>query len=511
MEISKETKSKIYNKVVFVLEFIICIILAISIFRIMYKYEDSNYISKPNLLVAILSGIASLTIIIINKIKYKHKIEKLFATFIIPVGALFVILVPPYCTPDEAGHLFRAYDLSQGNIITPFGDKKEGDIYVPQETYDLAVSEELTYSKIHESLQKETNYNNLIPAQTIFKTYFAINYIPGGIVFAMARLMNINFVLAAYIIKIINFILFILVGYFCIKKIPFGKLILAIYMFMPMIIQQATSLSADAVINNLSILFIVYNLKLLNQDEDLKIRQIVTYVIFATVTALCKYVYFPITFLSVLLINNKNLNKKKRNVLIIVSILISIVSSVGWFIFTQNYVDVRKYIKEANVRPIEQAKFIMQKPVTYLQTLHKTFDIYGAFYLFEFVGIHLGHSAHIEIPQIYILIMLVGLFLLVFTEKYTLITKKWQKILMLIISIGLVLLVLTGLYLTWSPLYYDKVAGVQGRYFIPIFIIALLALTRKEKNLEIKNIETKYFFTYLIINIITIIIMVGYY
>lgn len=502
--ILKENKETIYNKLIFVIEFILSIILGISIYKISYKYQDFNYISKPYLIISIFSLISILGVLILNTKRYKDKIEKIFLTYIIPIGIMFVVLLPPNWTPDEEGHMFRAYDLSLGNIVTDFGENNEGDIYVPQEMLDLAQEKyELNYSKVHKYMQKEAKYNELVPVQTIFKTYFSINYITGGITFFICRLVNVNILLACYFVKIFNFILFIIIGYYCIKKIPFGKLLLAIYMFLPMIIQQACSLSADAAINNIAILLIVYNLKLLYQEQDITLKQRLIYYLLALSIALCKYVYFPITFMSLLLIKNKNIDKKKRNKLIIISIIISVISSLAWFMFTQNYVDIRDYIKEANVKPIEQAKYILKNPLNYVKILKNTIDSYGAYYLFTFVGSELGY-ANIEIPQIYILVMLFGLFLLPFLEKNSYSLEKWQKVLMILIFVMLIGLILTGLYLTWSPLQYEKVAGVQGRYFIPVIIMLLLSMIDKEKNIDIKNLPIKYFILFFILNIISI-------
>ena len=106
-----------------------------------------------------------------------------------------------------------------------------------------------------------------------------------------------------------------------------------------MILQQAASLSADSFINTIAIFFIAYNLKLLFQEKDLSLKQSLIYYVLSVSLALCKYAYFPLTFMSLLLIKNKNLSKAKRNQLIIISIVISIISAVGWFVFSQQYVE----------------------------------------------------------------------------------------------------------------------------------------------------------------------------
>ena len=161
---------------------------------------------------------------------------------------------------------------------------------------------------------------------------------------------------------------------------------MAIYMLLPMIVQQAASLSADAFINAVSLLFIAYNLKLLYQEKDLDLKQKLIYYVLALSLALCKYVYFPLVFMSLMLIKNKKISKKNRNELIIVSTILAILAAVGWFVFSQKYVDVREYIIKSNFKPIEQLKYILLHPFTYVKILIKNFEANSGFYLFTFVG-----------------------------------------------------------------------------------------------------------------------------
>lgn len=279
-------------------------------------------------------------------------------------------------------------------------------------------------------------------------------------------------------------------------------------MFLPMIIQQATSLSGDALINLFALLFIAYNLKLLYEENDLSYKDRLIYYLLTFCVSISKYVYFPLVFLSLLLVKNVNINKNNKRKLIIISITIAIFSSVVWFLYSQNYVDVRAYIKEANVNPVEQAKYILSNPFNYIRVLVKTFSISGSYYLLSFVGNTLGY-ANILIPDIYIILMTILLFLLPFFEENNKSLLKWQKIITLLIFIILVLLVITGLYLTWSPLKFDKVAGVQGRYFIPIMILIFLTLIKANNNVKIKNLNIKYFCTFFILNIIVIYFIIN--
>jgi len=494
----------LYNKVTFIIEIIIALVLGIAIYKISYKIQELGYTSKPNMIIAVVSGILLILLIIRNTIKYKKNIAKLFVTYIIPIGILFIILLPINWVPDEEGHMFKTYDISKGNLITPLGEKNEGDIYVPREMLDLFTERDnMTYSIIHQHLQKEANYDDVVPAQTIAKTYSPINYMSGSIVFAICRLLNVNILLACYIARLVNFLLAVTIIYFCIKIIPFGKLLLAIYMLLPMSIQQLASLSADVFINSISLLFIVYNLRLLYQEKDLEIKQKVLYYILALSIALCKYVYFPLVFMSILLIKNKNISKRNRNELIIVSTIASILVAAVWFLFSQKYVDVREIIIRNNVQPIEQIKYILKNPIEYIKILAVTFEQVGAFYVNTFIGSSLG-LLNIKVPEIFVIIYLSALVVLPFVERCEKSFNKHQKWIIIGIALILILLIITGLYITWSPLKAPVVSGVQGRYFVPGFILILLAFMNKENKVEIKNLEMKYFGMYFLLNIIAL-------
>ena len=58
-------------------------------------------------------------------------------------------------------------------------------------------------------------------------------------------------------------------------------------------------------------------------------------------------------------------------------------------------------------------------------------------------------------------------------------TKWW----MLVAVGGIVVLIWTALYLSFTPVAHDKIAGVQGRYYIPLLLLAAAILSPR----HIKN------------------------
>ena len=92
----------------------------------------------------------------------KAKIEKIFLLTIIPIGLLYIIFMLPTYAPDESAHIWRAYDISQGNIFTR-QNRKTGEaigINIPQILIDAKQENLNNYDKLKELLIKKTNYND---------------------------------------------------------------------------------------------------------------------------------------------------------------------------------------------------------------------------------------------------------------------------------------------------------------------------------------------------------------
>lgn len=501
----RNNKEKIYDKSIFFIETLIILILGINIFEVLCNITTIKGVFFKEYITIIITTIILLIILIFNTIRYKKNVQKLFVTYILPIGILFIILLPMNWVPDEEAHMAKTYEISQGKLITPFGENKEGDIYVPQQLLDIVNSKhDYSYVQIREDLKKEADYRNTAPIQTIAKTYFPLNYVSGAITFAVCRTFNMNLLLMCYVTRLVNFILFVIIAYYCIKTIPFGKLLLAIYMFLPMNIQQSASLSADVFINSISILFIVYNMKLLYQDKDVSLKQKIIYYVLALSISVCKYVYFILVFMSLLLIKNRNISKRNKIEMISISIIGAIIIAIGWFIFSQQYVDARPIIIERNVLPIQQIKYILSEPIKYIKIVISNITELGGFYINTFIGSSMG-LLNIKIPEIYIILFEIGLAVLPFLEYNEKSFEKVEKGIVIAIAILAIILILTALYITWTPHQAQTILGVQGRYFIPIFILILLSMIKGNQNVEINHLEIKYFIMFFVLNLLTLV------
>lgn len=486
----KKIINNIYTKVEYILYFFITIILSVSMFMLIYYKKYFNIFDIKWVVIGTIAFILFF-LILFNDLKRKYKIiQNIFIILAIPLGILYIIFLLPVYVPDEQAHLFRAFDISKGNFITDMEIQRE---YIPT---DLAKIEDVegranTYFELVEKLKENTDYNS--EPREIFnsaESYPFIMYIPSTIVCFFCRTLSINAYVMIYLCRLLNYILFLVLGYYTIKALPIGKLVMFVYLLNPIFMQEAMSISADSFINSITMLFIAMSVNLIinKNDEKIDIRKKIIYSILAISIAFSKYVYFPIIFISLLLLKNRKKYKENDNICILILCVFCILLALINVYIGMQYKDVRGYVVENNVNSLEQTKNIIKYPIKYISVLNNTFSEKAEIYFLQFLGYNLGL---LDIEGNYIICFLYMFLLLAtpFLEKNIYSLKNIDRLLFLLISFGIVVLVLTGLYLGWTTVGGDVVQGVQGRYFLPVMILPLICLIFKNKNVIFEHVN----------------------
>lgn len=465
------------NEYDFIISYIFSILMGISLINIF----AGNNIFYITLIISVISIIFS----IINIFIKKEKIEKIFLKIMIPIGILYLFLVLPNRVPDEDEHIYRAYNISNFKIIPKTNDKGEAITLVPEFLLENNRYEINNYTKLLKTLNKETDYNKVKHTFNSAQAYSFIQYIFSAISFLISRVLGINIFTGIYLARLLNFTVFLVLAYVALKIIPFGKILLFVYMFSPIFLQQIISVSADSLLNSVSIIYISYILYLLCNKKELIKQQRIILAILTLYLALSKYVYFPLIFINLLLIFNKNMNKKDKVFIIIISV-ISVILALGNYYISTLYNDTRARMTEYNVNSVEQIKFLINNPGRIPSILYQTLKIETPRWIREFFGASLDWlilSIPKKIYYTYAFVLIVSIFL-EFKETDKKLEIK-QNIYNIIIFGAIVSLILLGLYMTWSSVGCFIIEGVQGRYFIPIAILFLLSI--KNYKISIKN------------------------
>ena len=322
----------IIAKLIFLIEFIVVLFMAYSIFRFIILKNYAGIISAKHIIYITMSGSILLLLMIYNYRKNKEKIEKIVISFLIPIGMLYTIFMIPSQIPDELGHLWRTYEISEGTLIS----SKEATT-VPSDLVYHVKSYVNKYQEFNTVLSSETDYNDRVEVNNTFKTYPFFLYMFGAIGFFIARILHLNILIGCYLACLMNFIVLLVAVYYAIKIIPFGKWAITSIVFMPMFLHQATSTSADSIINCLSLLFISFVVFLLFKEGEITKKEEGSFFLLSVLLSLSKYVYLPIIFIGILLVFSKNIDKKRRMIMLSITFSISILLVIAYFIFSNIY------------------------------------------------------------------------------------------------------------------------------------------------------------------------------
>ncbi len=485
----KEKCKKIFAKTAYLWEAIFSFVFAFCIYQFTTKKYYEGYFAYLYLVGIVIFGALTILTIIYNTKAGKGKLEKLFITYIIPVGISYMIFMLPTYAPDEIAHIWRAYGLSQGDIMVR--QNEEGVAIgeeIPQILLDASHGNLNKYSKLNKILKQEIDYENIRDIVTPAQNYMFIFYVPSAIAFFIVRTLHISAIYGIYLGKIFNFIIFILGGYYTIKKIPFGKYIIFTCLFLPMVLQQAISISFDSLMNTTIFVYIAFTLSLVFREEKLNKKEKIVYFVLTALIALSKMTYLPIIGLGFILLFDKKMTKKEKIIMFGVGTLICCSLLVAHSMLTRNLeAEPSVYVVENHVDSKAQIEFILKNPISYVKMLIDTIKTNIEFYVNSCVGSPLGWL-NIPISQIFIDMFLLLLTFSAFVEDNSVAFTSKQRIWNLCIVLATIILIITGLYIIWTGVGGNIALGVQGRYFIPVLPLLLLCFSMKHNYIKVPKV-----------------------
>lgn len=449
----------------------------------------------------------------------KLKIEQLYLIVAILLGITYSLMIPVMGVPDEGTHMFSAYQLSNEMMGV------ESDLYkvtVRQADYDhkFAITEfdrgyyDYYLDGIFHRIPKGSADSELV----VGYGQYGCNapkflYVFGALGITLGRLLSLGTVMTYLLGRLFNTLFFAFVTYYAIKKIPFGKCLVAVWALLPITIQQVNSYSYDCLVNALSILVTSLTLFFMFGDVNMKHYQgrfrrikslirldVIVYGLSLLFIIPCKqHALVPIAFLSLMFVvkwakeNKARINSFKQRINKWIRIafylgLAAAVCLVGAFVLIK-----AKAILTAPSEPhiVEWAKepgytlsYLLANPVAFVQLIINTFLVLGDAYFVQMFGGKLGWL-DMSIPLIFIWPFVILIILSTLSRsdeeiKLTISNRIWM-ILMAMLVIGFTVM---GMLLNWTPLSFSHVEGVQGRYFLPVMVLFLLGLRTKSASIS---------------------------
>ncbi len=457
------------------------------IFQDLYKSNIRTIIYFVILIVFILG-----VYIVSSIIYYKKgmKIENIFLMVAPLTCIFFLVTMPTFKNHDEYYHWLKAYEVSQGTLMTPQEDGVQGSM-MPEGVSKVFPTDwtKLDYQMMKELLDVKLNEDNkgILNPETA-AVYSFVQYIPQATGIALARLVTDNVYLITYGGRIVNMIFALLVLYFAIKLMPFGKKLLLIPAMIPIAIEGFTSLSPDAMTISVAFFYIAYILHLaFGEKEQIGIKEKAILLISSIVIALCKIVYIPLVGLILIIPKEKFKNQGNKNKILNFCVIagIAVMINLIWLAISSRYLST---FREGDSKI--QVLLALQNPILYIQNVLYTFNLNGSNYLLSLFGADLGWG---ELIKLYSIVPYAFLGIYLFTaitdnelkDKF----KRYQIVWISLVVLAIVGLIFTSLYVQWTTVGQTSIAGIQGRYFLPILPLVMLLLGSVVKVKSLYNEE----------------------
>lgn len=543
-----------------IIAFIIPLIIAICLFayltlQMWFHGKTNGLISMeqvdPMFIVFLLCFVCIFALIIfatwyISFYKGNKKIETLFLVDSLVLGFVISLMLPDLCPPDEKTHLYSAYYMSNCMLGISLDDTMiergieagvingQEDSFLPMRLEDAShvfPIENINRINFDASLKgmfDKAEKTEMVAVVDNQYHPFSLLYFFSALGVTLGRLLGLGTVLTYLLGRWINGLVFTLIAYYAIKKMPFGKSIVFVWALLPIMLQQTTSFSYDCIINALCIfvisltMYFMYgspkdnldvakeeNEKRYKKEKALYYTRIVALICAALVLA--KYKGHALILVSMLPLiipirgvwkNRNQIAKKikenrKLNISFWCVLSVFLVAVIAAIFVAVVKIKVLTLPENINNNYIEWADengytlgYIFAHPIGFLNVLMNTMWCWGDAYFSQMFGGSLG-ALDITIPNI----MIIPFFLLLLIagirkENEEVIVTNSEKVWFMLVWLGTCFLAILAMFLYWTPNSIACVTGVQGRYFLPALIPAMLVV-RSEKLTIDKNCDYK--------------------
>ena len=445
------------------------------------------------------------------------------------VGMLLVFLTPPMTVPDEVDHFINAYAVSKGHF---FADVKDGQIGVemPKVYADFinkyaSVVHDANYRYSFSDYQidswQQQDLTEVVFIPTPNRILNPIGYIISGLGMAIGNILCLNFNLPYNLFlfgRMFNLVFYIFIIFWAIKIAPRFKRTMTITALMPMSIFLAASFSYDAVIIPVCFLLFAYVLKLSAFPENIGVtnQDIVVLSIITFFLAGVKQAYLPL-LLTLFAVPIDRFRSKKRYFNCI--LLVIFIALISLFIpqlinqsITQNIPQTAKEYESL------QKDYLISHKEQIPIIIRNTIKEYDYFYLAGYVGILGWLDTYLPFPFFILFCLIFSLTILIDSAETGHISLQMR-----VLSLTSVLLSIIGMftkmYISWTSLPWimgvgaNRIAGIQGRYFIPLTLFGCLLLSNAwVKNRKVftfleKLTDSSSTFTILLFPILTLVMI----
>lgn len=425
----------------------------------------------------------------------KDAISTVFLISLLLQGCMYLLVFLPGTVPDEPYHYLRTYELSNAFLFMPIDHNRlimrSDDIQLIDSFQNYLTSE--YYDSVYNSFAPFSSNNALVDYGEIpvvgLDTECPQLRIPAALGIALGRLFNLGSIPLFYLGRLFNFLFFAIAAYFAVKITPIGKQIFMVVSLLPMTLHIAASYSYDAGILAFTFLLAAFLLKAIYGQDKLSKKDSVTILVLGVLLAPCKIIYSVVALLVFLVPNTRFRSKRnaysfKFGLLILMGLAVIvfrfsvILNLIGAFSNSSNAAPTELLdVRGTEVGNFYKIEDIFMNPLGTIFMFIRTLNVNGDFYINSMVGGTLGWfqesiNAPLYITVAFLIILIASI---PKTENTEINPTMIQRISYASIGLICVIGIFLSMYLGWTFNTENIILGVQGRYFLPLLPLFLLA------------------------------------
>lgn len=449
--------------------------------------------------IILLVGAANLYLIYIKK---EERVERYFLLNMLSWGMVYMLTFIPYTAPDEIAHVAGA-NMRANRIMGITETDEMGQAYVRAEDetppYDRKPDREVIANYYANFADKNIDDSKYVSytGRIMPDTYF-MAYLPQAIGIVVARILHMNNSWLLMIGRLFSLFSYTAIVYLAIRITPRGKWIFYWISQLPIAIELAASYSYDSMSNAWVYLFVAMVLYYALEKTSISLKDQLAILFICLLGMPIKAIYLPLVLLLAVVPKEKFKRGRMEQVIFVCIGIATTVLSVVWInVFSANaFLSSGTQIEEAAVTYTESAISLQQRVEGYyyvipdfIRNLELCFRVTfhtlienADDYLARMIGSRLGTYEY-WLPNyvVYGFFIILVLIFVLFKEE-TIVNKRQKQVMWIGALISAVML--EAIFILMSPRQEFVIIGIQGRYFLPMVLVALLSISIRNVKVE---------------------------
>jgi uncharacterized membrane protein len=401
-------------------------------------------------------------------------------------GVCFVCVTPPFQVPDEPEHFYRAFEVSEGRLVSSARDGRSGDL-LPSSLQRVAAGlvDDVPYHaerKVRASAVQEAFSERLEPGVRSFvgfltSAYSFVPYLPPALGIGIARLFSESVLVLFYAGRLSSVLVSALLLFGAMRIMPIARPLFFLLILAPMAVFEMASLSADAFTNSFCFLFVAFVLRQAFSDgHPLTPGERGLLLAFSIVLGLTKPAYVFLTGLFLLVPVARVGSAAKRVGFFAAMLASSTLPMIAWTLEIRGIYPALAH--GGHIDAVRQFQGIVIHPIDFAKMAVSYYAGQAPILADQYVG-KLGW-VDTRLPKVFVVAFFIVLSLAAATSGCGRPEpRRGQRALLFLVLLASLAWMTMLLYILVTPYAARVINGTQGRYLIPLGPIAFLLLDNR--------------------------------